>query len=153
MSANQLVIRKLGLPGCSVVKNLLARPGDTGSILGVGRRCNPLRCSRLRNPVDRDWWATWGRRQSDRTEQLNDRNNKCIQTMGNQIRGLELINYAGYLILDIISVGNLLSTCLWRVVCKFQYKIWYPSPKPPKLIITVTVSPFLDLIKSLSLEI
>ena len=51
-------------PGGSVVKNLPANAGDTGSILGLGRypgegNGNPLQYSCLRNPMDRGaWWAT-----------------------------------------------------------------------------------------------
>ena len=48
----------------SVVKNLPANAGDTGSI-SVMERCpggengNPLQCSYLENPMDRGaWWAT-----------------------------------------------------------------------------------------------
>ena len=53
-----------GFPGGSVVKNLLARAGDVGSIPGSGRspgerNGNPLQNSCLENPMDRGgWWAT-----------------------------------------------------------------------------------------------
>ena len=53
-----------GLPGGSVVKNLPASAGDTGSIPGSGRspgegNSNPLQYSCLGNPLDRGaWWAT-----------------------------------------------------------------------------------------------
>ena len=53
-----------GFPNGSVVKNLLANAGDTGSIPGSGRaptegNGNPLRYSCLENPMDRRvWWAT-----------------------------------------------------------------------------------------------
>ena len=54
----------LGFPGGSVVKNLPANAGDTGSIPGFGRcpregNGNPLQYSCLGNPMDRrPWWAT-----------------------------------------------------------------------------------------------
>jgi len=51
-------------PGGTVVKNLPANAGDTGSIPGL-RRCpgegngSPLQYSCLGNPVDKGtWWAT-----------------------------------------------------------------------------------------------
>ena len=53
-----------GFPGGSVVKNLPASAGNTGSIPGSGRftgegNGNPLQYSRLRNPMDRGtWWST-----------------------------------------------------------------------------------------------
>ena len=48
----------MGFPGGSVVKNLLASAGDTGSIPGLGRspgegNGNPLQYSCLENPMDR----------------------------------------------------------------------------------------------------
>ena len=55
-----------GFLGGSIVKNLPANAGDTGSIPGWGRSSgggagNPLQYSFLGNPMDRgDWWATWG---------------------------------------------------------------------------------------------
>ena len=54
----------MGFPGGSVIKNLPANAGDTGSILGLGRspgggNGNPLQYSCLRNPMDREaWWTT-----------------------------------------------------------------------------------------------
>ena len=47
-----------GFPGDTVVKNLPANAGDTGSILGSGRspgegHVNPLQYSCLENPMDR----------------------------------------------------------------------------------------------------
>ena len=54
----------MGFPGGSVVKNLPANAGDTGSVpelgLSTGERCgNPLQNSCLGNPMDRGaWWAT-----------------------------------------------------------------------------------------------
>ena len=56
--------RKLGFLGGSVVKNLPANAGDSGSIPGLGRspgkgNGNPLQYSCLGNPMDRRaWWAT-----------------------------------------------------------------------------------------------
>ena len=59
----------------SVVKNLPASAGNTGSIPGSGRmpggrNGNPLQCSCLGNPMDRGaWWATVHRvtKESDMT--------------------------------------------------------------------------------------
>ena len=54
----------MGFPGGSVVKNLPANAGDTGSIPELGRSTgerngNPLQNSCLGNPWDRGaWWAT-----------------------------------------------------------------------------------------------
>ena len=54
---------RLGFPGGSVVKNLLANSGGMGSILGLGRspgegNGNPLQYSCLENPMDGGaWWA------------------------------------------------------------------------------------------------
>ena len=53
----------LGFPGGSVVKNLLANAGDTGSIPGSRRSPgggddNPLQYSCLENPVDKGAWQT-----------------------------------------------------------------------------------------------
>ena len=53
-----------GFPGGSVVKNLLAKAGDSGSVSGLGRshgegNGSPLPYSLLGNPMDRGtWWAT-----------------------------------------------------------------------------------------------
>ena len=54
----------MGFPGGSVVKNLPANAGNTGSVPGLGRSTregngNPLQYSCLENPMDREaWWAT-----------------------------------------------------------------------------------------------
>ena len=54
----------MGFPGGSEVKNPLASTGAMGSILGSvrypgGGNGNPLQCSCLGNPMDREaWWAT-----------------------------------------------------------------------------------------------
>ena len=54
----------MSFPGGSVVKNLPANTGDTGSIPGLGRSLgegngSPLQCSCVGNPTDRGaWWAT-----------------------------------------------------------------------------------------------
>ena len=50
-----------GFPGGSVVKNLPANSGDTGSIVGLGRspgegNGNPLQYSCLENPMNRGGW-------------------------------------------------------------------------------------------------
>ena len=53
----------MGFPGGSVVKNLPANAGNTGSVPGLGRSTregngNPLQYSCLGNPIDRGaWWA------------------------------------------------------------------------------------------------
>ena len=53
----------MDIPGGSVVQNLPANVGDTGSIPGSGRfpgegNGNPLQYSSLENPMDRGaWWA------------------------------------------------------------------------------------------------
>ena len=53
-----------GFPGGSVVKNLPANVGDSGSIPGLGRSLgegngNPFHFSCLGNPMDRGaWWGT-----------------------------------------------------------------------------------------------
>ena len=57
--------RCMGFPGGSVAKNLPASSGDTGDmgwIPGSGRcpgrsNGNPLQCSCLENPMDRETWA------------------------------------------------------------------------------------------------
>ena len=46
-----------------VVKNQSANAGDTGSIPGLGRfpgegNGNPLQCSCLENPIDRETWQS-----------------------------------------------------------------------------------------------
>ena len=53
----------MGFPGGSVVKNLPANAGNTGSVPGLGRSTregngNPLQYSCMENPMDREaWWA------------------------------------------------------------------------------------------------
>ena len=69
----------MGFPGNSVVKNLPANAGDTGSIPGMGRspgegNGNPLQYSCLGNPMDRGAWraAVHGVcKELDTTEGLN----------------------------------------------------------------------------------
>ena len=71
--------RTQGFPGDSVVKNLPANAGDTGSIPGLGRYSGedngtPLQYSCLGNPMDRGAWQLQPMevtKQSDVTEQLN----------------------------------------------------------------------------------
>ena len=71
----------MGLPGGSVVNNLLANPEDAGLITGSGRypgegNGNPLRYSTLHgNPRDRG--ASWAMvhgvaKESDNTKRLNN---------------------------------------------------------------------------------
>ena len=72
----------MGFPGGLVVKNPLAKAGDTGSTPGLGRspgegNGNPLQYSCLGNPMDRrSWWATVHRVtvESDTTWGLNKSN-------------------------------------------------------------------------------
>ena len=66
------------LPGGTVVKNLPASAGDTGSIPGLGRspgegNGNPLQYSCLENPMERGAWQAivQGVTNSDTTEQLS----------------------------------------------------------------------------------
>ena len=64
LSKTLILNEYLGLPGGSVVKNLLANAGDAGLIPGLGwspreGTGNPPQYSCLRNPMDRGaWWAT-----------------------------------------------------------------------------------------------
>ena len=56
-----LTVNILGFPGGSVLKNLPASAGDTGSIPGSGgfpggENANPLQYSYLENPMDRGTW-------------------------------------------------------------------------------------------------
>ena len=68
-----------GFPSSSEVEST-CNAGDPGSNPGLERppgagNGNPLQYSPLESPMDRGaWWATyspWGRKQSDRTEQLH----------------------------------------------------------------------------------
>ena len=79
----------MGFPSGSEVKNLSASAEDTrdtGSILGQGRspgegNGNPLQCSFLRTPMNREaWWATgYGVAKSlDMTQGLSS--NKYLKT-------------------------------------------------------------------------
>ena len=58
------LLLKMDFPGGSMVKNLPANAGDTGSIPGSGRspgrgRGNPVQYSCLENPMDSEaWWST-----------------------------------------------------------------------------------------------
>ena len=61
MSALRTVTDIWLVPGCSLVKNLPANAGDTGSIPGLGRsprrgNGNPLQYSCLGNPMDGGTW-------------------------------------------------------------------------------------------------
>ena len=68
-----------GFPGGTVVKNLPANAGNSGSIPGSGRsprggNDNPFQYSCLENPADRRvWWGTVHgvAKESDMTEQLS----------------------------------------------------------------------------------
>ena len=74
--------RTQGFPGDSVVKNLPANAGDTGSIPGLGRYSGeengtPLQYSCLGNPMDREAWRLQPMevtKQLDMTQQLNNNN-------------------------------------------------------------------------------
>ena len=62
-----LVLELLGFPYGSAVKNPPANAGDMGPIPGRGRspgggNGNPLQCSCLENPMDREAWRPWGRK-------------------------------------------------------------------------------------------
>ena len=63
-SVREVGRRKRGFLGGSVIKNLPANAGDTGSIPGLGRfpevgDGNPFQCSCLGNPMGRGaWWVT-----------------------------------------------------------------------------------------------
>ena len=69
-----------GFPAGSVVKNLPANAGDSGSIPGSGRspgegNGNPLQYSCLGNPMDRGVWQATVRgvtKESDTTQELNN---------------------------------------------------------------------------------
>ena len=71
-----MVLLTMGFPGGSVVKNLPANAGNTGSIPGLGRspgegNGNPLYHSYLGNPLHRGAWratAHEGAKESDMTE-------------------------------------------------------------------------------------
>ena len=72
------------LPGGTVVKNLPASAGDTGSIPGLGRspgegNGNPHQYSSLENPMDRGTWQAivQGVTNSDTTEQLSMQTTKA----------------------------------------------------------------------------
>ena len=79
LSYQDTIPDKRGFPGDSVVKNLPANAGDTGSIPGWGRfpgegNGNPFQYSCLGSPMDRGaWWSTvhGGHKELDRTEQLS----------------------------------------------------------------------------------
>ena len=70
----------------SVVKNLLARAGDSSSVLGSGRspgegNGNPAQYSCLENPKDRGAWRGYnpaGLRESDTTEHTHMPAGKCF---------------------------------------------------------------------------
>ena len=72
---------KVGFPGGSVVKNLLANAGDSGSSPGSGRspgggNGNSLQYSCLQNPMDRVTWRATVHgltKESDMTQQLNNK--------------------------------------------------------------------------------
>ena len=59
---NKVLIYSMGFPSGSVLKNLPAKAGDSGSILGLGRSCerngSTIQYSCLANPMGRGaWWA------------------------------------------------------------------------------------------------
>ena len=73
----------VGFPGGSVVKNLPASAGNSGSIPRSGRspgegNGNPLQYSCMENPIDRGAWQATVHgvaKESDTTQQLNNNNN------------------------------------------------------------------------------
>ena len=73
----------VGFPGGSVVKNLPANAGNSGSIPRSGRspgegNGNPLQYSCMENPIDRGAWQATVHgvaKESDTTQQLNNNNN------------------------------------------------------------------------------
>ena len=79
----------MGFPGGSVVKDLPANTGDSGSILGSERspgegNGNPLQYSCLDNPVGRGaWWATLHgvTKDLDITKRLNSSSSCFIMTL------------------------------------------------------------------------
>ena len=74
------LIKQMSFPGSSVVKNPPANTGDAGSVPGLGRspgggNGNPLQCSCLGNPMDREETSgsPCGRKELDMTEQSNNK--------------------------------------------------------------------------------
>ena len=70
----------MSFPGGSVVKNPPTNTGDAGSVPGSGRspgggNGNPLQCSCLGNPMDREETSgsPCGRKELDMTEQSNNK--------------------------------------------------------------------------------
>ena len=89
----------LGFPGSSVVKNLPANAGDTGSIPGSERppgvgNGNPLQCSCPRNPIGKGAWqaTVHGVAESDTIEWLSTHTFQVLLTtqMAAKCQGLEL---------------------------------------------------------------
>ena len=76
----------MSFPGGSVVKNPPTNTGDAGSVPGSGRspgggNGNPLQCSCLGNPMDREETSRspCGRKELDMTEQSNNKSFRgCI---------------------------------------------------------------------------
>ena len=71
-----------GFPGASVVANLPANAGDTGSISGLGRspgkgNSNPLQDSCLRNPIDRGAWRAIVQGVAKEWDMTQHLNNNC----------------------------------------------------------------------------
>ena len=91
----------MGFSSGSVVKNLPANEGDTGSISGTGRspgegNGNPLRYSCLRNPVVKGAWAIVHgvTKESDMTWQLKNNNNVYIEKYYSAIKRKEIVQFA-----------------------------------------------------------
>ena len=71
----------VGFPGDSVVKNLPATAGDTGVVVSIpgsarspgGGNGNPLQCSYLENPMDREAWQATVQGVTKSQTQLSDR--------------------------------------------------------------------------------
>ena len=75
---NSVDLRKsLGFPGGSVVKNLPANAGGTGSISGLGKspgggNGNPFQYACLENPMDRGAWRATVHGVTERWTRLSD---------------------------------------------------------------------------------
>ena len=105
----------------SVVKNLMANAGDSGSIPGSGRspgkgNSNPLQNSCLGNPMDRGAWRATlhGIAESDMTQRLTSKSN--IHVSGIVLNALHLLPH---LLLTTTFIGIFL--CL---ISKKETDLW-----------------------------